>query len=230
MLIGASCRRLNCLSPSLAHAGSRPALGIPPTVKQRRRPNVSRCVHWRAPAQSRSRPHSSLQRARPPAPEPSAVSLYRHWNDAARRRKAPRGAGDRRVTGKAAKDGCPKPAKAVPFVAWSVPTMVAGMRRHEREQQHGDGRGISNKSVHELTSHSARPRIPEVWECVGTGRVPQRRPEPRKHGKDAVAARLQHAAKCPPPGIRNTIFRCSVTPPPQPDTVFVPGSGVVAPE
>ena len=172
---------------------SRPALGIPPTVKQRRRPNVSKCVHWRAPAQSRLRPDSSLQRARPPAPEPCAVSLYRHWNDAARRRKAPRGARDRRVAGKAAKDGCPNPAKAVPLVAWSVPAMVAGMRRREREEQHGDGPGNSNKSIHELTSHSRRSGnalAPAVFPSTGPG--------PRKHGKDAVAAHFQHAAQCPP--------------------------------
>ena len=34
--------------------------------------------------------------------------------------------------------------------------MVAGMRWREREQQHSDGRGNSNKSMHELTSHSRR--------------------------------------------------------------------------
>ena len=34
--------------------------------------------------------------------------------------------------------------------------MVAGMRWREREQQHGDGRGNSNKSMHALTSHSRR--------------------------------------------------------------------------
>ena len=54
--------------------------------------------------------------------------------------------------------------------------MVAGVRWREREQQHSDGRGKGNRSMHELTSHSRRfgnawvpavfPRRPgasEVW-------------------------------------------------------------------
>jgi hypothetical protein len=120
-----------------------------------------------------SRPDNSSQGTRPPAPEPSAVSLYRHWNDAAGRRKAPRGAGDRRVTGKTAKDGCPKPAEAVPFVARSVPAMVAGMRRHEWEEQHSDGRCNSNRSMHDLPRIPRNPRIPEALECVRAGSVPR---------------------------------------------------------
>ena len=44
------------------------------------------------------------------------------------------------------------------FPSWhaSVPAMVAGMRWREREQQHSDGRGNGNRSMHELTSHSRR--------------------------------------------------------------------------
>jgi hypothetical protein len=61
--------------------------------------------------------------------------------------------------------------------------MVAGMRCREREQQHSGGRCNSNRSMHELTSHSRRS-----GNALGPAEFPSTSPEPRKHGKDAVAA------------------------------------------
>lgn len=120
-----------------------------------------------------------------PAPVSRAARVYWHRYDTALRRKAPRAARDGRVAGKAAKNGCAKPAEIVPLVARISRTVLTGLCWRKHEQRQEEGRDDDNKSTH------ASPRtIVTLQECLDRARVPVLAPVKLRQAQRRLLKRL----------------------------------------